>query len=169
MNKPELSTIPQWYHGYVNQVQEVDLVSALEQHERSLKQTIEGIDPEKWSYSYAPGKWSIKELVQHVIDSERIFCYRALAFARKEQASLPGFDENNYAAASNANARTPGSLMEELGVVQNASVLLFKSFSEEALASSGLANNNRVSVTGIGFILIGHALHHRNILRDRYL
>jgi hypothetical protein len=112
--------------------------------------------------------WSIKELVQHVIDSERIFSYRALCFARGESASLPGFDENTYAAASQADNRNKQSLLEELRAVQVATTLLFQSFSEAQLDQTGIANNNPVSVRAIGFITVGHTLHHKKILQEKY-
>ena len=130
---------------------------------------LENIDVEKWDDRYEEGKWSIKEVVQHVIDAERIFCYRALCFARKETRELPGFDENLYANASKAEKRNKEDLIDELAIVQKSSVALFESFDEEQLSFSGIANGKSVYVEGIGYIIIGHTLHHKKILLERYL
>ena len=169
MPKPNLSTIPSYYHPYVKLVQEDDINQALANNTEKAISFFKSVPAEKWSYRYEEGKWSIKELLQHVIDAERIFSYRALCFARKEKNSLPAFDENSYAAASKANARTNEDLIDEFLAVRKATELLFRSFDEEQLTSEGVANNNRVSVIGIGFITAGHVQHHLNILKERYL
>src|SRR5690349_21721938 len=114
MPKPNLAEVPAYYHNYVNKVQTEDLKEAFQQHLEAIS-FLKNIPPEKWSYRYAEGKWSIKELVQHIIDGERIFSYRALCFARKDQTPLPSFDENNYAANSKADSRNAADLIDELG------------------------------------------------------
>lgn len=119
-------------------------------------------------FAYAAGKWTLKELLQHVTDTERVFIYRAMCVARGEKQSLPGFDEDMYAANSNANARSWKSLAEEFLAVRQSSRLLFESFTEEMLNQSGTANNRPIHVNAIGFILVGHALHHMHIARERY-
>jgi uncharacterized damage-inducible protein DinB len=169
MAKPNLQRIPAYYHSYINNVKTDDLAAAFKQHQTDLTSFLTQLPDEKWNYRYAEGKWSVKEMVQHIIDTDRIFNYRALCIARGEQASLPGFDENSYAAASKAGRRTKEDLLEELRTVQASSALLFNSFDEEQLDRTGVANNNPTYVLGIGFILIGHALHHKNILQERYL
>ena len=169
MPKPDLSSVPEWYHKYVMAVPEDNLAQAFQSHSILLQGTLEGMPETAWDYRYAPGKWSIKEMVQHIVDAERIFCYRALSFARKEGAALPGFDEVAYALNSKADKRSSASLLEELKVVQQGSILMFLSFDEEQLATSGIANGALVSVNAVGFILIGHCLHHLSILRERYL
>jgi uncharacterized damage-inducible protein DinB len=168
MPRPNLSEVPTFYHNYVNQVQSNSLHEAFGQHSRSLD-FIKNIPDGKWTYRYAPDKWSIKELVQHIIDAERIFCYRALCFARKDKTALPGFDENSYAAASKGDSRNKKELLEELEIVQKASEKLFSSFDEEQLESTGTANGKLISVNSIGFITVGHTQHHANIIRERYL
>lgn len=130
---------------------------------------LQDIPEEKWSYRYAEGKWTIAELVLHLVDAERIFAYRALRIARKDQTPLPGFEENDYVIHSKASSRSKDSLMKELKAVQEATRLLFESFDEEQLECSGTASGGTTYVRGIGFIIIGHGLHHRNILRERYL
>ena len=169
MSKPDLSTIPEWYHKYVNQVQEQDLITAIQTNTDSSIQFFRSIPEEKWSHRYAKDKWSIREMVQHIIDAERIFSYRALCFARGEKASLPGFEENDYAAASKADNRSKEELIEEFETVRRSIHQLFSSFDEEQLSSVGVANNNPISVNAIGFIIPGHVQHHINILKERYL
>ncbi|MBD0377807.1 MAG: DinB family protein [Flavisolibacter sp.] len=169
MAKPDLQQVPPFYHNYINLVKSDSLREAFKTHLLSLTSLLNNIPEERWGYRYAADKWSIKEVVQHIIDAERIFNYRALCIARKESASLPGFDENNYAAASQADARSKSDLVEELEAVQKSSLLLFKSFDEDQLNRTGTANNKQISVKAIGFITVGHALHHRNILEERYV
>ena len=169
MPKPDLHAIPAFYHKYVILVPEDDSVSALANTTEPMLTFLENIPAEQWDFRYAEGKWSIREVVQHMIDTERIFSYRALCFARSEKASLPGFDENKYAAASEANRRDKEELIDELAAVRNAMVLLFRSFSAQQLLNTGVANNKPMGVNDIGFIATGHVLHHLNILKERYL
>ncbi len=164
----DYAQIPEFYHKYIKLVNEDALESALQKHQQMLVNTLQNIEPAKWDFRYAPGKWSVKEVVQHIIDAERIFCYRALTFARGDQNELPGFDENLYAENSNAEKRSNLDLIEELKVVQRSSLLLFSSFSESQLKAKGIANGKPIYVEGIGYIIIGHALHHRKILIEKY-
>jgi uncharacterized damage-inducible protein DinB len=169
MPTPDLNRVPSFYHKYISLVMQDDLGDAFTQTQQNLIDLLASIPAERWDYSYAEDKWSIKELVQHLIDAERIFCYRALCFARKDTVALPGFDENIYALNSKANHRSKESLLQELQVVQQSSAAMFNSFDEEQLQSSGIANNNSIYVSAIGFTIIGHALHHKKILEERYL
>lgn len=169
MPRPDLDTIPEFYHKYVQLVTEDDVVAALENNTTQTLSLLRNIQDEQWDHRYAEGKWSIKEMVQHMLDAERIFSYRALCFARGETASLPGFDENNYAAASAADGRLKEELIDEFEAVRKATVLLFRSFSEEQLSRSGTANQKPIGVNSIGFVTVGHVMHHVNILRERYL
>ncbi len=169
MPKPDLSRVPAFYHKYIDYVMQDDLENAFTQTQKNLIDLLASVPDEKWDYSYAEGKWSIKELVQHLIDAERIFCYRALCFARKDNVALPGFEENNYAKNSKANQRSKESLLQEFQFVQQSSAAMFNSFDKEQLEASGIANNNSIYVSAIGFIINGHALHHKKILEERYL
>jgi uncharacterized damage-inducible protein DinB len=169
MAKPSLASIPAFYHTYVKLVETDDLATALPDNAAETTAFLHRLPAEKWDYRYAEGKWTIKELIQHVIDTERIFSYRALCFARGEKISLPGFDENTYAAASEANNRTSEALLNEWKAVRSATQLLYQSFSEKQLLQTGMANNSTVSVEGLGFIIVGHVLHHLQILKERYL
>ena len=130
---------------------------------------MESIPPEKYDYRYKVGKWTVKEVLQHIIDAERIFGYRALRFARKDPTFLPGFDENSYADNAKADKRDWTNLLEEFKAVRKTSEFLFGSFNDEQLDAAGTANNNSNYVLGIGFIVIGHSIHHKNVLRERYL
>lgn len=169
MSNVDLSRVYSYFHRYINLVTEDDLEKAFEKHQGDLVSFLKNIPKEKWNYRYAEGKWSIKEVVQHIIDAERVFSYRALCFARKDQTPLPSFDENIFAANAKADGRTKKDLIKELKVVQESSALLFTSFDEEQLEQPGIASNNPTYVKGIAYILLGHALHHKKILEERYL
>ena len=169
MNHVDLSRVPEYCHKYINLAIEDDLETALDKHQTILIAFLKDIPKKKWSYRYAEGKWTIKEVVQHIIDAERIFLYRALCFARKDQTPLPGFDENLFAQHSKADARSKKDLLKELKTVQQSSVQLFNSFDEEQLNQSGVASGQSTYVKGIAYILAGHALHHKKILEERYL
>jgi uncharacterized damage-inducible protein DinB len=169
MANVDLSRVPESFHGYINCVKENDLSKAFQNHQTDFISFLKDLPVENWNYRYAEGKWSIKELVQHVTDAERIFCYRALCIARKEKASLPGFQEDDYANASKADKRTKEDLINELSVVQKSSAQLFASFDEEMLEESGISNGKSIYVKAIGNIIVGHTLHHKNILQERYL
>ncbi|GAC1426224.1 MAG: DinB family protein [Flavisolibacter sp.] len=169
MSKVDLSQVPQFYHKYIQPIIGRDLEEVFLQHYKSLPSLLSTVEPSKWNFRYAPEKWSIKEVVQHVIDAERIFCYRALTFARKDNHTLNGFDENKYAQFSKADKREGKEILEELSLVQKSSAALFASFDAEQLRETGIANGNSIYVGAIGYIIIGHNLHHRKILEDRYL
>lgn len=127
------------------------------------------VAPEREGYRYAPGKWTVREVVGHVIDAERMFAARALAFARGDEARYPSFDENDYAAASGADQRALSSLAEELRAVRQATRLLFAGLEDEAWDRRGVANDVEFSVRGIAWIVAGHSTHHRKTLEERYL
>jgi uncharacterized damage-inducible protein DinB len=169
MPKPIQGTYPAYFHNYISQVKEEDLAEAFKNQQGIVNNFFDAIPEEKTSTGYEPGKWSLKEVLQHIIDAERIFNYRALSFARREKASLPSFEENNYAANSQANERTWKSLCEELKVVRRSTEMLYESFTNEALNASGVANNNPTTVLAMGFINVGHLAHHKRIIEERYL
>lgn len=168
MPKPDFSTFPAFYHNYVLKVEHNDVLAALEAHLKETNGFLQAIPKDKWDYAYANGKWTIKELVQHMIDGERIFGYRALRFSRKDLTPLPGFDENLFAANAMVETRSPQSLLEEHEVVSKGSLLLFQSFTEEQLSCSGISNGSSISVNAIGFVIAGHARHHVDVMRERY-
>jgi len=169
MPRPDLSRVPASFHNYINQVPEDDLTKSFKIQSEVFIRFLEKIPTDKYDYRYAEGKWTLNELLQHVIDAERIFCYRALCFARKDATSLPSFDENSYAENSKAQNRNWNDLVEEFKAVRKATEYLFSSFDKEQLDSSGVSNKNPNYVLGMGFVTIGHALHHKKIIEERYL
>ncbi|MBB6610376.1 DinB family protein [Pontibacter sp. Tf4] len=170
IDRPQPTEYPQVYQTYISQLpEEGDVLTLLEQQATELHSLMDGMDEKRAEEAYAEGKWTIKELLQHMLDSERVFAYRALCFARGEQASLPGFDENTYAANSHANARTLQNLLEEYDNVRKSNLYLFRSFTPEALDTTGTANGKPVTVRGLIHVTAAHERHHLNILKDRYL
>lgn len=153
-----------YYAPYIKAVGEVNLIEELEHSMQNFEEFLSQIPSEKHEFRYAEGKWSIKDIVQHVIDTERIFAYRSLRIARKDQTSLPGFDENEYVNATDANQRTLADLLEEYKVVRLSTLYLFKSFTKEELMHIGIASGNSFSVRAIGLIAIGHQKHHQRII-----
>lgn len=157
------------YHGFIQAIGDVELMEAMEDEMDSLLAFLSSLPSEKLEYRYAQGKWTIPEIVSHMIDCERIYAYRALRFARKDATPLAGFDEDLYVPESRANERSMESLMAEFRAVRMATISLFESFNREQLLRSGLANNAAISVRAIGFVIIGHAAHHCKVIQERYL
>ncbi|MEN2402445.1 DinB family protein [Flavobacterium sp. MC2016-06] len=171
MNSKELSE-DECSGGFVTYLKEAGDVNLIEELEISLHDFIkfvQNIPMDKFDYRYAEGKWAIKEIIQHVIDTERIFAYRALRFSRNDQTALPGFEENDYVANTDANKRSIQELLTEFSAVRHSNLLFYKSLSEEQLKRIGTASNNKISVRALGFVLIGHQKHHQNVFQERYL
>jgi len=169
MPRPNIDDYPIYFDRYISQVPDDDLEQAIKNQSQILPDFLYSISEEKSLYAYAEGKWSLREVLQHLIDAERIFNYRALCIARKETVSLPGFDENTYAANSNGNARTWKSLVDEFMHVRAATDDLYLSFTEEMLWQKGLSNNNVATPLSFGFITVGHCYHHKKVIEERYL
>ncbi|HLP15874.1 MAG TPA: DinB family protein [Bacteroidota bacterium] len=146
-----------------------DLPALLEEHLASALAILRSAPEEKLTWRYAPGKWTIKEILLHIIDTERVLAYRALWLARKDGTPLPGFEQDDWVANSNANTRSIDDLLEELTAVRRASITLLKSFDAEVLTRKGTANGKPMTVRAVSFILAGHLLHHMNIITERYL
>tara|TARA_R110000868_G_scaffold82057_2_gene231908 strand:- start:879 stop:1394 length:516 start_codon:yes stop_codon:yes gene_type:complete len=158
-----------FYAGYIKVLEDVNLMEELEICLHDFIKFVQNIPMDKFDYRYAEGKWTIKEIIQHLIDAERVFSYRAMRISRNDKTPLPGFEENDYVDNTNANERNLQGLLTEMAVVRQATLALFKSFSEEQLARVGVASNSPVSVRAIGFILIGHQKHHQKVYQERYL
>lgn len=158
-----------FYQTYIDRADQLTLKEGLKHNSENVIAFFEHIPENKHEYSYQEGKWTIKEMLQHIIDTERIFTYRALCVAREDKTSFPGFDENAYVPPSMANNRTFESLMNEYKVVRSATITLFESFTEEMLLQVGIASNSPISVRALGFIIMGHENHHCGVLRERYL
>jgi uncharacterized damage-inducible protein DinB len=137
--------------------------------QKNFESLLRNLPLEKHNFSYAEGKWTMKELIQHIIDTERIFSYRALCFARNDSTSLPGFDQDVFVENDNANDRDYYDLLDEMAVLRKSSVQLYKSFSDEALLRIGVASENKMSVRALGYLFSGHQIHHLNIVKERYL
>ncbi|HMI07147.1 MAG TPA: DinB family protein [Flavobacterium sp.] len=158
------------YIPYIEKVgAENNLVEELEISVHRLIRFVQEIPMDKFDYRYAEGKWTIKDILLHLIDAERIFAYRALRFARKDQTPLASFDENDYVDVAGGNSRSIQDLLTELAVVRQATLSLFKSFDEETLLRKGIASNNPMSVRALGFVIIGHQNHHQQVFAERYL
>jgi DinB superfamily len=168
MKRPSDGDYVSFYAGYIKNVSD-DAIKAFSDQLHTTNVFFKSIPEDKIDYRYAEGKWSIKEIVGHLIDNERVMSYRALAISRNEKQSLPGFDENDYIRESNYSKRNYSDLVEELKKVRESNILMFKNFSEEILDRRGVANNSEVTVRAILFIIAGHELHHINIIKERYL
>ena len=162
-------SVPQFYQGYLDSVKEDDLMEALTKNTRQFRKFLKNIPGKKINYAYAEGKWTVKELLQHIIDAERVFVYRALSFARKDGANLPPFDENVWAITAKAPKRKWNDLVDEFRSLRAANLAFFASLDEEQLQQMGTANNNIISVVGLGFVVAGHVAHHMRIITERYL
>ncbi len=169
MPRPVPGTYPSYFENYIKLVNASSAAEAIATYGKTVVEAFRNLPQVKADYSYAAGKWTLKEMLQHIIDTERIFAYRALCLARKETAMLPGFDENIYAANSQANKRKWDELLNEFEAVRHSTDLLLTSFNEEQLLAQGITNNNPTSVNALAFIVFGHILHHLNIIRERYL
>ncbi|TBW29094.1 DinB family protein [Gramella sp. KN1008] len=172
MKKSELTRgeIGDFYWGYINLIPEdAELIDTLKKNTDEILEFLKTIPGEKWRYSYAAGKWSVLEIVQHLIDTERIFQYRALCFARNESKSLPGFDHDAYVLNSSSERREPDELLKEFRAVRESGIFLFKSFTDQMLGVKGMMNDMTATARAIGFIMAGHALHHKDIITNRYL
>ncbi len=159
-------TFPAFAFNYIKLVDADNPTHAVNKYADSILSFFQGIPAGKIDYRYAEGKWTIKEMLQHLIDAERVFSYRALCLARHDKTPLPGFDENDYAAASNAASRSWESLLEEFTVVRRSTDLLIASFTEEQWQQTGITNQSPNSVLAIVFTAYGHILHHINILKS---
>ena len=160
---------PKYYESYVKLVDGDDIVGILEEQMESTSEFLSGIPEERGDHSYADGKWSIKEVLGHLIDCERIFAYRALTISRKDKADLPGFSENEYIDNGNYNERELSGIIEELRKVRESNLLLFKGMTDEMLDQVGRANNGNISVRAILYIIAGHGRHHIDFLKKHYL
>jgi len=167
--KPAADEYASYYGKYISLIDDDDIVNALEAQLQATVACLRGLSEEQGNYAYEPGKWSIKELVGHINDAERIFAYRALRIARGDKTPLPGFEQDDYIPNANFNAQTLADLTTEFELIRRSNLALFKHFSDEAWVRRGTASENPVSVRALVYVIAGHELHHMNILRSRYL
>ncbi|MEO8174865.1 MAG: DinB family protein [Sediminibacterium sp.] len=169
MSRPQASDFPAYFSRYISQV-DVDTVSeAISKYGQPLGSFYKNLPEEIADRAYAPGKWTLKEVLQHVIDAERVFSYRVLRIARKDKTPLASFDENLYAETSLASKRSFSDIKEEFLAVRRATDLLLASLSENQLAQQGISSELPVTANALAYIIYGHMLHHKQVLEERYL
>ena len=168
IQRPADAEYNEYYRKYVKLVPDGDLLALLQAQGADTVTLLRGVSEEKSKQGYAPGKWSVREVVGHLTDAERVFTYRALTFARADASALPSFDENAWAKASNAANRPIEDLIDEFIAVRAGTLALFDGFTAGDFARSGVASGNTVSVRALAWITAGHERHHVGILRERY-
>ena len=169
MTKPDSTEYAPYFEKYISLAREEEIVATLGRQIDGTLGLIRGLSAAQGDLRYAPGKWSVKEVIGHLIDAERIFAYRATRFARNDATPLPGFDENLFVANADFGSRSLADLADEFEHTRKSNVYLFKSLDGDASLRRGVSNNNEVSVRAIAYIIAGHELHHAEILRSRYL
>ena len=169
MNRPEKNEYAEFYAGYVSLVEETDIIAALQNQPNDLQNLFAEIPEGKGDYRYAEGKWTIRELLGHIIDGERVFSYRALRISRGDETPLAGFEENFYVANSNFSNLKLADALEEFSLLRQSNTLLFKNLTDEMWSKTGTASDVIISVRALAYISVGHIRHHANILRERYL
>jgi uncharacterized damage-inducible protein DinB len=166
--RPVAGDFPEFYGDYVLNAAGEDLAAALEHAADALRATFRAIPAERHEYRYAPGKWSVKQVLQHIVDCERVFAYRALCIARGETKDLPGFDEDAYAAGSGADHRELTDILREHDATRSATMALFEGMEAPAWTRKGMANSRPITPQALGWIIAGHAEHHLRVIRERY-
>ncbi len=166
--RPRPDESAEYYHRYIAAAGE-PLLESLEREPDDWSRMLDGVAPEREGYRYAPDKWSVREVVAHVIDSERMFTMRVLAFARGDRALFPSFDQDEYASECRADRRSLASLAEELRAVRRSTVLLLRSFEEDIWDRRGVASGYEFTVRSLAWIIAGHSVHHRGVLAERYV
>lgn len=167
MHRPEAAAYEQFYGRYIELVDQEPILETLEKLKTTTFQLFNNLTDDEANYAYAPGKWTIKEVAGHLIDTERTFAYRALAFSRGQQ-ELPGFDENVYAELSNAKARSISDLATELKTLREANLYMLRGLTAAQIEARGIANGGPIQVNTIIYMMAGHEVHHLNILKERY-
>lgn len=169
IEKPQAGEFPPYAMMYIGLLPDDGLIlKQLKDNFQTTKDFVLSLPEEKLAYRYAEGKWTIKDIMVHISDDERIYAYRALRFARNDKTELPGFEQDDYAIYSGANERNIQNILQEFETVRNATISLFDSFTNEAFARAGVANGNKVSVRALAYHIAGHELHHLRIMRERY-
>lgn len=167
--RPESDEYGKFYAGYVARVPEGDLVRILAEQIEDTTELLAGVEEETASRAYAPSKWSLKEVVGHLADTERVMGYRALRVARGDTTPVPGFEQDDYVAAASFDARSLDDLVDEFRLLRRGTVVLLDGLEEEAWSRRGTASGAPVSVRALACIIAGHELHHRAVVRERYL
>ena len=169
MNRPETTEFDPYYNAYISLVEGNDVLPILDTQPAELRAMFSGVPEEKGIFAYAEGKWTIKELLSHLIDAERMFAYRTLRVSRGDKTPIEGFEQDGYIENSNANNRSFAELLEEFDLQRRSNMLLFNNLSDEASQRMGIANEKEVSVRALVYCMAGHVRHHIRILNERYL
>lgn len=168
MNRPQAHEYPAWAETYISKISGDDILGILENQATDFPDYLNNL-VEKADYAYGPGKWTIKEMAGHIVDTERILVYRLTCFARAEQHALPGFDEDDYVSNAHFSDRSLLSLSEEFALLRKANLYLFNSLNEHELDRSGTASERQITVRALLFVIAGHLVHHIGIIEERYL
>jgi hypothetical protein len=168
MKKSEIKPMPEYFDRYINLLPDINLSFALQESLDVLEKLDTDLLKRIGSRVYAPGKWTVKDIIQHITDTERVFCYRSLRFARKDSTPTLSYDENMYAANAHAESRSIESLLEELILLRRGTICLFNSFTDEMLQSKGITWKYEMSVLAMGFTLAGHQKHHFKVMEEKY-
>ncbi len=158
-----------FYQTYIDVLGDVDLLDMLQRQLNNFPQFLESLPDDKLGYAYGEEKWTIAEALVHILDTERVFQYRALRIMRGDETPLPGFDQEVFVPNSNAGRRTKESIVEEYKVIRRSTIALFKNMNGKTLGNTGTVGDSRITVAAMGFIICGHQKHHRNVIRERYL
>ncbi len=169
MMRPNPGDYDPYFERYIKLVEGNNIIKILYEQSKITRELIDSISDYKGNYRYADDKWTIKEVIGHILDSERILAYRALSLARGEKKSLPGFDHNDYVRDGNFNRRELTELSFEFKLLRESNLLMFKNFSEEMLCKKGLADEASVTVLALLYIIAGHEKHHLNVLEEKYI
>ena len=167
--RPEKHESNNYFRRYIDLVPEMPVLKLLENQLQKLPDALSSLTPEEWDFRYDKGKWNLKEMWLHVIDTERIFAYRALRIARGDQTALPGFDQDEFAKDYSGLDRSPYSLIDEFVAVRKASIELFKNFTQENFGRKGTASASPLTPRAVAYILAGHTIHHLNLMNEKYL
>lgn len=168
LTRPDKTEAASFYFTYIDKVPKGNVLETLSRSQSDHLARLETLSDDDWNYRYANGKWSVKELMIHIIDTERVMGYRALRIARNDMTPIPGFEQDDYVPYCGADERSPSSILEEYKAVRQSTLSLFSNFSEEMWLRKGHASGKEVSVKALAYIIAGHEIHHWNVLKDRY-
>lgn len=169
MTKSDLPEMPQFFDRYIAIAPDIDVISAL-QLATSFNDLIPfGTAEALGDLIYAPGKWTMRDIVQHIIDTERIMAYRALRLSRQDKTPLPGFDEEAFGQTARASRRSLSDLYDEYALNRQSTLALFRSFDENMFLNAGICSSISITPLALGYVLVGHPMHHANVVRERYL
>ena len=169
INKPSKADYNEFYAGYISLIEEGDIVATLSTNRVKTKQIFDSLSEEKGNYAYAPNKWTIKEMLEHIIDTERVFAYRFMRVYRGDTTALPSFDQDIFVKNGVANKRSLQSLAREFYILREANLLMLENLDESKLDFRGMMSGNPITPRALLYIIAGHEAHHIKILKERYL